>query len=323
MRLVRSHAVRQCAGALLRAAALLGVATARPPPAASSCAAIQAQLDGAIARGDEHFQLPPGGIACPVDFQVLGARDLTISGAADGSTEFWFDPRMAGFRVMDSSNVTVRRLAVDHDPLPYVQLEITKITNASAAAPTYEFEAGVRSLPLERLDGSWGPIAQRWGWSGEGADRWVEHGIRVPEFGSNLLANRTGGGLRSLPGFPKIAGASEGDAITLMLRQYHTYVVGNSSAVTTEDVAVHSTKGLNFYELDGEGGHIYRRIQYKRRDGQLIASNADAFHSIDVAVGPTLEDSELCYCLDDFFVSRGPRSLPPAFVQTQAADCKP
>ena len=103
-------------------------------------------------------------------------------------------------------------------------------------------------------------------------------------------------------------------------------------------------QGLNFYELDGEGGHVYRRIKYKRRDGQLIASNAvrktaavisphltsltfvpnlpfifsdlknsnaaiflpffsqDAFHSIDVAVGPTLVDSELCYCLDDFFV---------------------
>jgi hypothetical protein len=126
----------------------------------------------------------------------------------------------------------------------------------------------------------------------------------------NLFANRSGGGLRSLPGFPKIVGAKEGDAITMMLRQYHTYVVGNSSAVTTEDVTVHSTKGLNFYELDGEGGHTYRRIRYVRRDGQLIASNADAFHSIDVAKGPTLEDSELCYCLDDFFVRKAVLPLP-------------
>lgn len=34
---------------------------------------------------------------------------------------------------------------------------------------------------------------------------------------------------------------------------------------------------------------------------QLISSNADCFHSIDVAVGPTIVDSELGYCLDDFF----------------------
>ena len=164
---------------LLAAAALVGLA-GRPPPASSSCAAVQAQLDAAIARGDDHFQLPSGGIACPVDFQILGARDLTISGAADGSTEFWFDPRMAGFRVMDSANVTVRKLAVDHDPLPYIQLEITKIANASSAAPAYEFELGVRSLPLQRLDGSWGQITQQWGWSGEGADRWIDKTIRVP-----------------------------------------------------------------------------------------------------------------------------------------------
>jgi hypothetical protein len=245
---------------LLVLAAMVFNVAARPPPATSSCAAIQAQLDGAITRGDDYFQLPPGGIACPVDFQVLGAHDLTIGGAVDGSTEFWFDPRMAGFRVMDSSNVTVRQLAVDHDPLPYVQLEITRITNASSAAPTYEFELGVRSLPVERLDGSWGQIAQRWGWSGEGADRWVNHAIRVPVISSNMLASSSvgggggggGGGLRSLPGFPKIVGANEGDAITLMLRQYHTYVIGNSSAVTTEDVTVYSTKVRNqrtFFQL--------------------------------------------------------------------------
>ena len=58
---------------------------------------------------------------------------------------------------------------------------------------------------------------------------------------------------------------------------------------------------LNFYELDGGGGHVYRRVKNLRRDGQLISANADCFHSIDVAVGPTIVDSALGYCLDDFF----------------------
>ena len=37
-----------------------------------------------------------------------------VEGAADGSTTFWFDPRMAGFSVMDSSNVTVRNVAIEY-----------------------------------------------------------------------------------------------------------------------------------------------------------------------------------------------------------------
>ena len=268
--------------------------TSRPPASSLSCATVQSRLNAAIASGDAHFQLPAGGIACPVDFQVFGARDLTVSGARDGSTEFWFDPHIAGFVVRDSSNVTVRRLAVDHDPLPYIQAEITAMTAAS-----YTFELGVRSLPFEMLNGSLGTMTQPWLWGGIGADRWVKgHAPGIP---LSKLAKLAGGTYRTTPGFPNITGAQVGDAITVMLRQYHTWTIGNSSRCTVEDVTIYSSKGLNFYELDGEGGHTYRRIKNARRDGQLISSNADAFHSIDVAVGPLLEDSELAYCLDDFF----------------------
>ena len=49
------------------------------------------------------------------------------------------------------------------------------------------------------------------------------------------------------------------------------------------------------------GGHVYRRIKVTRAPGYMIGSNADCFHSIDVGVGPTIIDSELGYCLDDFF----------------------
>jgi hypothetical protein len=95
-----------------------------PPGAAESphtaCADVQRELNAAVERGDSAYQLPSGGIECPVDFVVSGARDMVVEGATDGSTTFWFDPRMAGFSVMDSSNVTVRNVAIDHSPLPYV-----------------------------------------------------------------------------------------------------------------------------------------------------------------------------------------------------------
>jgi hypothetical protein len=68
-----------------------------------------------------------------------------------------------------------------------------------------------------------------------------------------------------------------------------------------EDVTTLTSLGLNFYELDGDGGHVYRRIKVTRAPGYMIGSNADCFHSIDVGVGPSIVDSELGYCLDDFF----------------------
>ena len=289
---------------LLAATTSVGLALAPLPGAHSSCADVQRELNAAIERGDPVFELPSGGIICSVDFVVLGAEDLVLVGAADNSTTFWFDPRMAGFTVMNSRNVTVRNVAIDHNPLPYIQLDITRVTqNASGGPPAYEFQAGVRSLPLDKLDGSWGAMSQWWLWSGVGADRWVKSSPPFPLPKYSMFASSGNGSFKSLPGFPLLGNAERGDSLTIMLRQYHTYTIGNSSAVTSEDITIYSSKGLNFYELDGEGGHIYRRVANKRRDGQLISSNADCFHSIDVAIGPLLEDSELAYCLDDFFVS--------------------
>jgi hypothetical protein len=183
------------------------------PPPRVACAGVQQRLNAAIARGDAEFQLPSGGIYCPEDFVVFDAQDLVLSGAADGSTTFWFDPRMAGFSVMHSRNVTVRRVAVDHDPLPYIQLEITQATkNVSSGAMEYEFEYGVRSLPLSALDGGWGAIAQWWLWAGVGAERWVKASPRFTLPKPSMFANKTGGGLKSLPGFPTLcARAVQGD----------------------------------------------------------------------------------------------------------------
>ena len=262
--------------------------------------AVQIALDTAIRARSRQFQLPAGDIICHEDFVVLNAIDLEIIGAAqiDGGTTFWFEPSRAGFRIMDSHNVTVRGIAIDHDPLPYIQGEITHIAQIGREE-TYTFTLGTRSLDFSALNGSYGPIVQPWLWSGAGADRWVNRSLALPALDTlKRVDNKT---YVTLPGFPQMPDAKVGDAVTYMLRQAHTYVVGNSSNVTSEDVTVYSAKSLNFYELDGEGGHTYRRVKVARRDGQLIASNADCFHSIDVARGPLLVDSEMGYCLDDFF----------------------
>ena len=42
-------------------------------------------------------------------------------------------------------------------------------------------------------------------------------------------------------------------------------------------------------ELDGAGGHVFRRVTLAPRNGRIISSNADAFHSADVDTAATLD----------------------------------
>jgi len=54
-------------------------------------------------------------------------------------------------------------------------------------------------------------------------------------------------------------GAAKGDVLTYKGSQGHTYVVANSSAVTTERLKIYSASWFAIYEADGECGHVYAR----------------------------------------------------------------
>jgi hypothetical protein len=55
-------------------------------------------------------------------------------------------------------------------------------------------------------------------------------------------------------------------------------------------------RGKGITRWPGGGGR-----QIAPDDGYLVGSNADAFHSTDVAVGPQLLDSTFTNILNDFF----------------------
>ena len=59
--------------------------------------------------------------------------------------------------------------------------------------------------------------------------------------------------------------------------------------------------GQAIYEVDGEGGNVFNNITIAPSEGYLIGSNADGFHSTDVATGPTLSNSQLMNIENDFF----------------------
>jgi hypothetical protein len=257
------------------------------------------ELRAAIAAGQDSFVLPAGDIefADGSDFAIIGAQHMTISAAESGTTA-WFAPPLGGLRLMNCQNVTFRGLTIDYNPLTYIQADI--VAAPAAGRGGWRLQLINRSLHFA-YNGSFGPLTQHWHWKGVGEQKWVAGQATMPTHEQVKPVAGQDGLYETCCGFTLPASAEVGDSLTSMLRQAHTVVVGNSSRVTLEDVTTLTTLGLNFYELDGDGGHVYRRIKVTRAPGYMIGSNADCFHSIDVGTGPTIIDSELGYCLDDFF----------------------
>ena len=125
----------------------------------------------------------------------------------------------------------------------------------------------------------------------------------VPSVGSyNMLNDRDA--VAEMPAMLDTNGASiakVGDFLTYSGRDWYTYTLANSSNVTTFDMTIHSSSGFTIVELDGECGHTYRRVNVVRREGYMIASNGDVFHSSDCERGATIEDSIFEAALDDFY----------------------
>eukprot|EP01052_Picozoa_sp_SAG31_P003336 SAG31_NODE_127_length_23612_cov_39.709863_2_plen_218_part_00 len=91
-----------------------------------------------------------------------------------------------------------------------------------------------------------------------------------------------------------------GDQFLSMVWKGFTYTIANSSAVTTRDVGVHAGGYMAVAEMDGVGGHVYQNLHVVPRNGRLIASNADAFHSADMDHAPTFSNVHFKSMLDDY-----------------------
>ena len=83
--------------------------------------------------------------------------------------------------------------------------------------------------------------------------------------------------------------------------------IANSSLCTLDDVTILSAPGFAVTEIDGPGGHAYRRVRIGSHGAQpagswplLVGANADALHSVDVEAGPLVEACDFSGNCDDF-----------------------
>ena len=275
---------------------------------ADPAADLQEKIDLAISSGAAQLSVAPG------DY-FFGNRTLLIQDAKDfvlratGNVTVWFTNTDGGVLLRRCSNVSIlgfgpgQPLRVDRSPPPWSQGTVTK-----AGPKSFEFtldgdSADPRAIQPERMNqGMIGPECASWTKGSRSSDheqrpwsRGLPNGHACPSGAVKQLGPRYFSAEVGKRGTPAV-----GDQFVKYAWKGMSYVVANSSAVLTQDVAIHAAGDMAIAEMDGAGGHTFRRVDLSPRNGRIISSNADAFHSSDMDTAATLDGCHFRAMLDDF-----------------------
>ena len=274
-----------------------------PPPVGREALALQRAISAAVAAGDSALKIPAGDyVFSNTSLHITAARDLAID--ATGVVFIFFYG--FGMLLSDCRNTSVKGLTFDSDPPNYAQGKITEVFATSELAGGTAFTAKFddRFIPP---DTSVQPFSSPGGSAGAKVAFW-DPSTRRMSYQVNFLKTTSSESepedswrvtLQHQQGDP---GLRVGNLVTIFPRKGFTWQCSNCSAVKAVGVTIHAGGNMGFLETDGAGGNVYQDVAITRRPGSagLMALNADGFHSSDLGVGPTLQDSEISFTGDDF-----------------------
>ncbi|TAN35970.1 MAG: hypothetical protein EPN23_09705 [Verrucomicrobia bacterium] len=225
-------------------------------------------------------------------FTVSGAKGLTIQGVA-GATELISSSFKAGvFGFHGCTNVYMRGLTVDYDPLPFIQGGITAV-DVSQGTFDVQVDAGYLAFDVlvpptatwEKSTGQWGVVIER-------ATRRFKPGtpsaMLIDSF--TLLNSRT---WRLKLKHPVEARTfAVGDAFAM--RAVHggsALLFAGCNGAVVERVMIYAAAGLCMAFVQCEGDLVVRRVTVRPRPGttRLLSGNADGIHCQAVRKGPLVE----------------------------------
>jgi hypothetical protein len=261
-------------------------------------------IDAAIAAGERRVVIPPGRHRVTarngrhLSFKGLHGVEIVAEGVELVATSTC---RIATFE--DCTDLVLRGLTVDFDPLPFTQGRITAVADDTAWV---EFEIidgypenGLRERieiydpatgRLRRETARWEPTFER---LGERRYRVRKHeghrhrpGFDTEQVGDILVTNNA---------FPERAWG-------------HAFDASRCTGLVLEDITLYAAECFGFIEHDCAAS-TYRRCRVDRRPPEtdpvrravprMRSLNADAFHSVGATKGPAIIDCTAKYQGDD------------------------
>ena len=277
-------------------------ATAQPLQTPAGTFDLQKFIDGKLAEGKREVVIPPGRYrVVPQKGQHLIFKNLHDVTIVAKNVEMICTETTRAVTIQDCTNLTLRGLAIDYDPLPFTQ---GRITSLSADKSTHEIElfkgypeastAILFKYEIFRPDTR--------------TLRTHDYGIKSLEKvdSTHIRITKNGGNSKDL---------EEVGDIVVIGNEYspgghvsHAVNLERSSNVRLEDIDLYASNCFGFLETNCNANtylrcHIDRcppeKDLYPRESARVRSLNADAYHSKFAVKGPALIESSAHFMADD------------------------
>lgn len=265
---------------------------------------LRALIAAELATGNKRIVIPPG------RYRVQAERGshLIFSNLSDveiiaENVELVCTSTVRAVKFEDCSNVSLRGLTVDYDPLPFTQGKITAIApdkrwidfEVAEGYPENALREPVQiykpaTHTLRRGDARWNeeikPLGNRRYRVSKALGYRLNPADDTEQIGDILVAKNAYG----KPGSP------------------HAVELENCKGMRLEDITVHASPSFGFLERNCDGSTYLRCIVDRRRPEddpvkralpRMRSLNADAFHSKDAAKGPAILSCTARFMGDD------------------------
>ncbi|MEK6793148.1 MAG: right-handed parallel beta-helix repeat-containing protein [Spirochaetota bacterium] len=258
---------------------------------------IQKLVNDAISNKTQRITLPAGRLYPASDYVMIEKANGLIIEGAGADTVIVARTLRSTFSIFRSTNVAIRDLCIDYDPLPFTQATITAIS-ADRTEFDYEVHAGYPAME--------GAYSTTQIYLFDKNTRAWKRDVPDLYFRKNEILSPTRGKLRSLTKhWMDHSGIVVGDYFIFTTRKSHAIQIYNSTSVRVEDVIVYTAPSAAVLcrYMDGDN---YFRFTIKRgplpngaREERLISTGADGFNYGVGRKGPVLERCDFSFMGDD------------------------
>lgn len=252
---------------------------------------LQGFIDQRILAGEKVITVPPGRYRIvpqnKVHLRFSGVSDLTV--IADG-VEMICTETTRAIGIENCTNLTLRGLTIDYDPLPFTQGKIIEIS-PDRKSYTLEIESGFPSARKAR-------VFKLAVFSPDGELKYASYyRFKLKALSDTRLQIS---GLNSA----KDGGERVGDQVVVGTRDApggflpHAVFCNRSTATVLENITLFTSPVFGFFETHCDGS-IYRNCKIDRKGDRLRSLNADAFHSKFAKKGPQIIGCKAMWQGDD------------------------